>query len=235
MKLLIRFEDTYGMADIFCASRKTAYTNPKETNTLLEISDQLFIENGKKDKILSDDYIRSVIKDGRERFEKIGYNIEFRFLPVVYDAETIMLYQYISDAVFDAEPERLVHNVDTNLFHLILLSILSSTSNYKKAKLFRNFIDINILSENIRRQLRIRRDRINRHLLNWVLNQCSEYSEFLSIDETLSLLEEAGGMFERYRSNSKTIRLQGQIIDTHISIRRLKEILNKNSYYCTIP
>ena len=46
MKSLIRFEDTYGMADIFCAERGIAYKNVTLSNKIISIGNDEFISFG---------------------------------------------------------------------------------------------------------------------------------------------------------------------------------------------
>lgn len=37
MKSLIRFEDTYGLADIFCAAHNIKYIDIRKTNNIIEL------------------------------------------------------------------------------------------------------------------------------------------------------------------------------------------------------
>lgn len=45
MRYLIRFEDTYGMCDLFCKANSLPYINT-ETQRITQINDNLYVERG---------------------------------------------------------------------------------------------------------------------------------------------------------------------------------------------
>lgn len=159
MKSLIRFEDTYGLTDIFCAQHKIPYLDiSKKQQRMIQVTSELFVDfglasgwtsisnneayalmergiervifvydmdnlKGDKTKILSRESLSSVIKNNRLLFENLAYSIELYYVPVVYAAETIMLYQYL-DEKYDISVTSLVNSINTNAQHLYLLAYL---------------------------------------------------------------------------------------------------------------
>lgn len=203
MKSLIRFEDTYGLADIFCARRGIDYFDIKSTTlNMVEIDENTFVdfglganwsnissdevysiiergvervifvydmdnESGDKTKIISSKYLEKQIETVKNLFKNIGYNIEVCCLPVVYAAETIMLYQYIKESGVNITSLVNLHN--TNVFHLCLMAYFSGVTNIKSAKIVRNYIDISIL---IDRFTDVRDTDLNKDLKNWIVSGC---------------------------------------------------------------
>lgn len=260
MKSLIRFEDRYGMADIFCKMHKLDYIST--LNTLIKVSNDLYIETGSgfnifhfdeafkfelmfrgiervifvfdldnesgiKTEIMSKNYVNRKIYELVNVFKSLGYAILFEFIPTVYSAETILLYQHISKNCLDTFIESLVHCDDTNKFHLIPLAILNKLHKYSDAKKFRDIINKEKLESNIKLNLWHEEDNINLNMLEWILSGCDLNKHFLNQKELEKLMDEAYILFHKYRDMKIELSVLNMSIDTNISINKLIAILKE--------
>ncbi|MGN0375750.1 MAG: hypothetical protein ACI4EN_09660 [Butyrivibrio sp.] len=259
MKSLIRFEDTYGLADIFCARRNIPYIDISKVHLrMIEIDENTFIdfglgagwgiittdeiysiiergierivfvydmdnESGDKTKIISNTALANKLNNIKELFRKNGFEIDICCIPVVYAAETIMLHQYISES--GEYITGLVNLIDTNIFHLCLLSYFANTGNLKAAKKVRDFLDINSLIHKIKNT---DIDDINKELKAWIVDGCSHETKILSIEEALMHRENVARLFIDYRRRNKDELFTINDIEMTFktSKNRLLEILN---------
>lgn len=264
MKSLIRFEDTYGLADIFYASHKYDYIDINNPIKLIEIEGNTFVEvgrtitgcflfsedeivnliilgiervvfvfdldnpNGIKTEIMNYAFIRKLIDNAKEQFINYGYNIEFQFIPIVYSAETLLLYQHISNRFKETNIESLVHDEDTNKFHLILLAILNKLKRYNHAKRVREFLDIDRLKEKIQLSLSMNINNVNKHTLEWILGGCKIEDNHYDIKEVEDIINEATSIFMENRDKAVDLYIRNKLINTNISFKDLLDILNDN-------
>ena len=261
MRLLIRFEDRYGMADIFCAANKINYFD----NTVVreKVSDNLFVdtglgnvrvlmlsdrdieeiinlnidsilfvfdtdnEKGLKNKVLSKEQITKKILDLQDRFNKKNYKINLHFFLTVYSAETIALYQYLSENP-SLDIESYVSKYDTCALHISILTLLNNLDRVRKVKKFRNFLNIDILKHKIDTNLRLRADCINREVLTWIIHDCQGIDNSLAYDQVLNKLDETEKIISEQVSNTKTFKVSGTELKTDMSIKELYSIIDTN-------
>ena len=261
MRLLIRFEDRYGMADIFCAVNKTNYFD----NTVVreKVSDNLFVdtglgnvrvlmlsdrdieeiislnidsilfvfdtdnEKGIKNKVLSKEQITKKILDLQTRFDKRNYKINLNFFLTVYSAETIALYQYISENP-SLDIEYYVSKYDTCALHISILTLLNNFDRVRKAKKFRNFLDIGMLKQKISNNLRLRAGCINIEVLTWILYDCRGIENSLTYDQVLNKLDEAEQIINEQKDNTKAFKVSNIGLKTDMSILELYDIIDTN-------
>lgn len=257
MKSLIRFEDTYGMADIFCSANGIVHNF--EQNKFYKVNDNLFIEVGKgitncigvtdaylqdlicegvdrilfifdvdneegdKNKLLSLNYIRIKTQKVKQKFIREGYNIKLEFLPVVYSAETIMLYQFIQDSNPETDVEGIVHKTNTNDFQLLLLAKILGLENTDKAKHFSNYLDFNKLKSKITKNMEVR-ESINKKLFEWILNDCNPETEHYTMHEVIKFVEQVHKLFEYHMKNPITFKIGNREYTNQMSISKFENI-----------
>lgn len=181
-------------------------------------------EDGLKSKLLSENFLKSRIKSLRLKFLNRGYNIKIEFVPVVYSAETIMLYQYISDLHPETNIESLVHKLNTNKFQLILLTKLIGYKHIKRAKRVQDYLNLEKLKFKIRNSLKVR-NTINKNLLNWILEDCNIQREHFSEKDTLIFLQEVIALFEGYQGTTIDFKVGEKEYNNQISLDKfIKEI-----------
>jgi hypothetical protein len=205
MKTLIVFEDTYGIADIYKAIKGivvdsidivsvddstdiiTGYKNINSISLCGKIKNEI----NKYDLIVS---VFDVDKLGGKNKNVIASKTEFSklasrnkgvfthlYMPIVYNSETVMLYQYlISCGSMDVVD--IVNQNDTFEFQSKVLSEIINLNRQDKSvlsvKKVRNYLDINKLKIGLRVG-----SNINRFFKNWILNDCC-------IDESLFAAKE---------------------------------------------
>lgn len=257
MKLLIRFEDTYGMTDIFKATHNL--TQDINSNALTRITDNLYLTAGMgihNCMQLDKDYIDSLEKEGitkilfvfdvdnpsgdkfkvlskedilqqltitQKYLNNLHYQVEFVFMPVVYSAETIMLYQFISDSNPETDVESLVHNRNTNKFQLSLLARLLGVDKLNKAKKVRNYLDISKLKSKIRKNLEYR-NTINKRLLEWILKDCNLNTKFYSEEELFEFVENAQKLLDFYLTKPTEFKIGDKNCTSWISSKKLLKV-----------
>lgn len=237
MKYLIRFEDTYGLCDIFCAVRgihyleldKCASIQMLDSNTYInfglgiqscisfnksevaEISrlkiDQILVAldvddlSGNKHQLLQDYDFEFQFNRTKKKLASAGCgNVKIKFILAAYAAETLELYQYIVPSLFgDGKMERLVHSIDTNELHLIILSSLCGGVFDKDAKKTRNFLDIDKLKRNVAGV-----DCVNTEIMRWIASGCDIGIGYSENDAKIKL-KSLNNRFRQYLSDQRPV------------------------------
>lgn len=263
MRLLIRFEDTYGMYSIFSKIRNLRLDNPTARD-YLRVGDDLYVqyglsctksldinlptafdiaergidkiiiifdldnENGDKSKLMSKEYITRAVINSERSFISLGYTIDIRFMPVVYSAETIALYQYLTDKGKYLDVESLVHVVNTNEFQLLLLNLLNiQNKDFSKTNVFEKYLDCNTLLYKIKANLESGRLNINKELLLWLLSGCGLDYAFKNKKETVDFVELVTQKFQEYKYDNIKLTVCSDIISNTMSLTQLKELINE--------
>lgn len=205
MSLLIRFEDTYGMYDLFSIIRHMPFL--ENDNRVVKVSDDLYIQHGASspgclyfkgrslDKIkeMGVDTILFVFDidnecgksydiwsyyDLKKLTDKLiilsrDSGVKFYFLPVVYCAETVLLYNYVdSECVGSLFVEDLVSTHDINNFYKYLIAMLEGFKSTRKVKVFREYVDVDSLIKVLRRVVTFEGYLPNRKCFNWLVDGC---------------------------------------------------------------
>ena len=258
MKSLIRFEDTYGLTDIFCARNDLDYIDISLiSEKLIEMTPDLFVDfglgsgwgsfsadeayaimeigieriifvydmdnlDGDKAFIIQKAQLTQKIDDIERIFKGIGYNVEICFIPVVYAAETLMLYQYL-DEKYGIRISHIVSSVNTNYVHLCLLAYLIKEVNIKRAKRVRNFLEIDKLVEAF--ENKYHKD-INNMIKSWIIDGCNVEEEYLfNKYEAISHLEDTEELFTKWKNDSnREIEIDGHIIKLNRTMKPLLSI-----------
>lgn len=232
LKSLIRFEDTYGLADIFCARRKIPYLDiSKISERLIEIDNDTFIDfglgsgwgristdeaysilergieriilvydmdhlNGDKTKILEVQTLEKRIKDMKQLFKQLGYNIEILYIPVVYAAETLMLHQFYE--LFNGlQIIELVNLHNTWNMQLCILAYCIGEVELRNAKQCRNFLDIEKLLNRIKD---IKEDDLNKNCKKWIVNGCNlNMDDLFNGTDAINHLKQVDDIFENLK------------------------------------
>lgn len=156
----MRFEDMYGLADIFCKAYNMEYVRNKLTVTHTSGALDLKVGIGASSAIgISKHELEFISRSGYDKvitvfdmdslgadrnvplssyeFRKrlpLGLNEDvYKWIPVRCESETVMLLPNINNAV------KLV-NARTWEYHVVLLAILHALTPANKAKVFRNYI-----------------------------------------------------------------------------------------------
>jgi hypothetical protein len=217
MKILIVFEDRYGIFDIFMQiSRKYHNVSYKEDAAYIELSNSLSIVRGLgnistiglKGKVLeyaeySDVCIsvfdidkvgvgckNAVVSDSEviSLVDKSKYCGQRLFMPVIYNAETIMLYQYLH-GLNGMDVVDIVHSEDTFKLQLNLLSeVVRKVTGVKSVKKVNEYLDIDKLLIGIDAG----RDDANFYLKRWLRSGCEiDMSLFASKEDLLQEIHKA--------------------------------------------
>lgn len=160
MKYLIRFEDMYGLADIFCKAYDMEYVCNKLTVTHVSGALDLKVGIGASSAVgISKHELEFISRSGYNKvitvfdMDSLGVNKNaplssdefrkrlpsglneavFKWIPVRWESETMMLLPNINNSV------KLV-NERTWEYHVVLLAILHALTPANKAKVFRNYI-----------------------------------------------------------------------------------------------
>lgn len=233
MSLLIRFEDMYGMYDIFSGIKHLPFlaNNPKVT----KVSDTLFIQHGlsspeclslrvgnivefKKLEVTAVFFVFDIDNDCGRRYDIWSYDnlkrlidklsimsedsgIKFYFLPVVYCAETILLYNYIdNECIGSLFAEDLVSTHDINKLYLLLIAMLEGVRSTRKVKNFREYADIDSLIEVLRRVVTFEGYLPNRKCFNWLVDGCPlDKGYFYTASDFIKFYEDFVHRFESKR------------------------------------
>ena len=229
MKSLIKFEDTYGLCDIYCALINIEYLDitKLEDKNFINIDKDTFIsigagsswyktskedarkiignnidtviivydldnEDGIKTKILSDSKIKSSYSNLTTRIHQLNknYNINIKYIPVTWAAETILLYQYLSTG--DTSLENIISTVDTNMLHLHLLGYLAEIKGLHRVKKIRNYLDITKLLQQLNK--RISKENLNYNLSS-ILQSKFDILKAFDIEQALKHRNEAERVF----------------------------------------
>ena len=151
MNIYIRFEDRYGIFDLFQYCKKLPDVDALQG---YKVTDNLIIRNGvtilssfslnevdydiieannidlilnvhdldsldgKDNEILQYASLETRVFKSKKELEERGFNVELRYLPVIFAAETVMLY-IIYNTLLD--PTTLVHKDNTKRLHYLLV------------------------------------------------------------------------------------------------------------------
>lgn len=205
MSLLIRFEDTYGMYDIFSSIRHMPFL--ENDNRVVKVSDDLCIQHGSSspgcfyfkgvslDRIIelgvttilfvfdidsecgrkNDIWSYNNLKSLTDNLNILSKNsgIKFYFLPTIYCAETVLLYNYIdSESIGSLFAEDLVNTRDINKFYMLLIAMLEGFRSTRKVKVFREYVDVDSLVEVLKKVLTFEGYLPNRKCFNWLVDGC---------------------------------------------------------------
>ena len=157
--------------------------------------------SGNKNQLLQDYDFEFQFNRTKKKLASAGCrNVQIKFILAAYAAETLELYQYIVPSLFgDGKMERLVHSIDTNELHLILLSSLCRGVFDKDAKKTRNFLDINKLKRNISGV-----DCVNTEIMGWIASGCNidiGYSE----NDVKMKLRNLNAKYKQYLSDPRPV------------------------------
>lgn len=261
MASLIRFEDTYGLADIFKATHNIEedFTDL----TLYKLTDNLYIEIGtgipechtpnrdsiaeykahnidriisvfdmddiksSNKRILSKEDMQKQLTKSKRYMTDLKYDIKWEFIPVVYSAETIMLYQFITDANPETDIENLVHPYNVNAFYLDLLARVLCYKNPKRAKHVHKYLNLDKLKSKIRMSLVARPVNINKKLLEWILEDCPVDKQFMIEEELLQFLDEVLELFNKAKQHSIDFKVGTEQMCSHIHLRDLERSIER--------
>lgn len=218
MKILIVFEDQYGIADIFSRVNGIKVDVVKDP---VKINDELYVSvgNGNAPCLgLSEDLLSSVgnidtvisvfdiDKLGQARQNKVMLPNEFcvkvrqasrrlgdtmhLYMPIVYNAETVMLHQYLRyNGKIDIVD--IVHPEDTYKLHLNLLQELIMEDSKKdrvNVKRVREYLDF----ERLLRGFKASTSSVDRYFKRWLLSSFDlDLDYFVTAEEVIGILDEA--------------------------------------------
>lgn len=235
MSLLIRFEDVYGMCDIFSGIRHLPFLNKEDRGKITNVADNLYIQHGlsspkclilkernislfqrlgitsilfvfdvdngagRNHDVLSYDNLKKLVDDLCSISEASG--IKLYFLPVIYCAETVLLYNYIdTECIGSLFAEDLVSTHDINKFYKYLIAILEGFKSTRKVKNFREYADIDSLVEVLREVITFGGYLPNRKYFTWLVNGCPpDEGYFYTASEFFKFYEDFLHRFENRR------------------------------------
>lgn len=245
MKLLIRFEDTYGLYDIYCALNAMQCENINNISKILKINDDLYIQfglniskcyalsdtdikhikaygitdilfvsdvdnmSGDKTQPMTEDSISGLIKGINEqlRTKQLSY-INIKFMLSIYSAETVMLYQYVSNKWLNLDTTKYIHAVNTNALHLVILTACVGLKNPRDAKRMRNFIDKDTLKTKLETH-NMKCIDFNDKCIRWLLGEDTYFTE----DEAKQLVREAHTYHKNNVDKPKKLIVNNIVID----------------------
>lgn len=238
MSLLIRFEDTYGMCDIFSSSRHLPFLSNTDRGKIIHIMDNVYIQyglsspnciilqerelvsfrklgvtsvlfvfdidngEGRNYDVWSYDSLKGLVDNLNNPLN--GNDIKFYFLPTIYCAETVLLYNYIdSECIGSLFAEDLVSTHDINKFYKYLIAMLEGIRSTKKVKVFREYADIDSLIKVLGKVVTFEGYLPNRKCFNWLIDGCPvdplETGYFYTASEFLAFYEDFVHRFENRR------------------------------------
>lgn len=252
MKYLIRFEDKYGMFDLFCMLNKFDFPNTEGLSKLSESIhaqnglsiNRVFIMNNKVKKYINKHKIDKVVfvfdLDNPagdktklmtlEQFDKSVFNTikELDELGVEYGFIPV---SYSAETIglysfIDSGtiiPEYVVHKDNTNALHLYMLALLSHRS-LDKSKQFRDYINTNNLVTSIYRLLS--RTDVNKIIKGNILRHFSNIS-YMSLGETREYIKQQYDDFKERVCNTEcsSIVVDGNEVSLHLSIDKVRDNL----------
>jgi hypothetical protein len=251
---LIRFEDTYGVCDLFCARLGIPYIPEKEWHDIVKVTDSIYISSGLGTKGCfrrSADGFRDIVEaapdviltvfdldsgvDGRhtmsganflnraKRFESdvkgVLPNATMMYIPTVYAAETVMLYQYRKSLGIQGSIEELVHNRNTWTFQSTILAIFNKCDSLHLSKKMRDYIDISTLMESLDECLKANLT-LNGPVLRFLRDI---YLSGLTLNQTVMFLDVAASVFNYYLDTSVKLTVAGVELDTNTSLYSIKD------------
>lgn len=163
-------------------------------------------------KIISIEFVNKRIEQLIDLRNKAKWCVKYHFVPVVYTAETIALYQFFSG---NRSLTSIINRENTKLLHLNLLHVVTGEKDTKKLKHY-NFIDADKLRENLLKFRKI--DKFNNSAIALLLN-CISDDQFPTEQGVLPLLQEIMKQFEQYKD-----------ADCFITYRGVKYCVSSNEY-----
>jgi hypothetical protein len=209
MRILIVFEDLYGVSDIFrkvinfhdgeVVSGETMYLNENIAFKCgcgncgcINLSSVHMWDINKFDVVISvfdidkigksDNNMANLDAECKSLLSKSKYSGQRLFMPVIYNSETVMLYQYLH-GLNGMDVVDIVHKEDTFKMQLNLLSeIVKKTTGLRSVKRVHEYLDLNKLLIG----MNAGRDDANFYLKRWLRNNCSfDLSLFASQEDLL--------------------------------------------------
>ena len=167
--------------------------------------------SGNKKDILTEQELTNKLSNIEEVFRNVGYTVEICCIPVVYAAETLMLYQFLDES-FGISIQNLVNAVNTNWMHLCLIAYLVGEVNVKRGKNVRNYIDIKKLIEAFEK--RHKKD-INNFVKQWIIDGCNTDSKYIfSQHDAIDHLRKTKIIFDKYmKLSNRHIQIDNHVID----------------------
>jgi hypothetical protein len=220
---------SHGLSSSGCLQISKDDIDRIKTNGITDIVTVIDLDNedGKKDKIISEKYLRDAYNSMKTDLKTGGVgDVNVKFMPVAYAAETLELYQFISSNEWSTVPEEVVHNRNTNEFHLILIALLTNITNIKRAKQTRKFLDLGLLKYKFKKNAKYRNTNVNSRIIEWVLTDCSNNFEFMSIEELLDFRTEAEKIFNKYITIEQSLVINGRKLSTFEKISKLNKELD---------
>lgn len=210
----------YSQTDLYCRS---GLSNAKVMNITknevalykkLNITDIYFVFDMDNDsdnsKIISPETISTRIKWLISLRDIMNWDIEYHFIPVVYTAESIALYQFFSGY----RPITFIVNVEnTKLLHLNLLHAVTKEKDTKRLKRF-EFVDVNKLRSKLRKYKDI--DDFNKLSISFLFNEF-ESIQVLSEQKIISFIKEVVTKFEELKCKECTVKYRSKIYDVSSS------------------
>lgn len=242
----MRFEDTYGLCDLFCAIRGLEFLRDTSQVSPVQVSESVYVVNGLGNRgcfsasayyvaaieSIHPDLILTVFDldsgvNHREimssstfasrasRFEsgvkKYLPDVKFEYIPTVYAAETIMLYQFMRDLKLTGAIEELVHNSNTWSFQALILAIFNRCDKVADAKVMRNYINTGVLLDNMRMCINTCLT-LNGPILRFLLG--SDFSG-LTLNQTVIFLDTMLSVFKYYLDKPIRLTVDGVELDTN--------------------
>ena len=239
MITLYRFEDTYGMFDVFCKLLGVAPTG--HSRSLIELCSNIYVEFGLRSpsvlylnkkrvedyRNLGIDRIVFVFDADNENGDKtdimslnyldkqiknlqgVCVGFDLEFVLCVYAAETLILYQTLHGSDFNLDS--LVSPYDTNKFQNILLAYQYDIRSLKSLKTaILEYIDVNLLLGECNR-LKSNAWVLNNDVLSWLSCNCSSAFKCMSVEEVLNKLSRARITHAYFCNQSRSFVLHGEL------------------------
>ena len=253
MNCWIRFEDTYGMADRFCAISSIQHANcggrifiPEKNlyfehalgdGEVLKFTENHFRLCEKQDIDLvvlvydmDNDYALNKVYDSvkfEERVnrikmtkERLDSKVQVVYMPVVYSAESIVLYQYTENI---RNTVNIVNRYDTKRFQLEILKALNPKC--KIIKRTGEYLNVDKLLE----RLRLSEDLCNQKLITWFINRCAmEARYFLSTHDAIEHCQFVEKYFQEQLeelNGNNQVKVRDVLINKNDSIEEVKQKL----------
>lgn len=175
-------------------------------------------DNKKKSQFIPVDKIRAKISEVELALRVSGLDIVVEYLPVVYAAETILLYQYLSE--LKHIPEICVNIEDTLILQTSMLRVLNGLSNERAVKRCPEYVDTSVVLQNIRKAWCT----FNTHLFRVLQNP-----EIVGLDKAgaLCVCEDAHKLFESCTGFGVDFDIRGVHFNSKMSVPEMREQVSK--------
>lgn len=148
------------------------------------------------------------------RLRKHNSLIEFRYVPTIFAAETIMLYQYFTRK--DKEHfciEDIVHPINTWKFQSIMLAILSASNHVMDTKKMHEYCVPNTLARNLEEAYKLGETR-NISIIDFLLHN----KIGLELTDFITVLKDEELNFSARKARKVDFTIQGIPVDSHTSL-----------------